>query len=299
MSEQVHFIPVGFDFERLIHPVSKGEMDADRAVLITHGLDSDEETRAAELANKMTDRLEQSFGLIDIEVERRPLEISDLYDYETLYPLAHEYILDELEVGNEVAVNISSMPRTTAFAFATAADSIITEFQGDDEKIRERLQTYYVAPDDYLVLDMIDRLESVAETLDKARQYEDLNIQGEYARVTSLLDRIEGSGVTEGARDLGGQMYVEFPVSPSGDVDEFEQEILRFLYGKGQIPSTSALAKQLADGIGEKFDSSFRSRVQYNVTKLEEKGYVTREESGNRLATELSTMGRMWVETHR
>jgi predicted transcriptional regulator len=48
----------------------------------------------------------------------------------------------------------------------------------------------------------------------------------------------------------------------------------------------------------EEYDESFRSRVQYNVSKLDEKGYVDREKVGNRLKTQLSTMGRMWVKTH-
>ena len=35
MTERVHIIPVGFDFERLIYPISQGQMEADRVVLIT------------------------------------------------------------------------------------------------------------------------------------------------------------------------------------------------------------------------------------------------------------------------
>lgn len=300
MTEQVHFIPVGFDFERLIYPISKGELEADRVVLITHKGDSDDDAtdRAAELANNMSSRLAASFELIDVEVERESIQIKELYDYETLYPRAYGYILDELEQGNEVFVNISSMPRTTAFAFATAADSLIAEYQEDLKEIRDMLHTYYVAPDEYLVLRMIEVLENAAETLDELKQYEDLTVHGQYEEIRELLERINGSGVTEGARDLGGQMYVEFPSSPGSDVEDFEEIILQFLEGKDPISSTSTLAEQLAEYLGEEYDESFRSRVQYNVSKLDEKGYVNREKAGNRLETELSTMGRMWVETH-
>jgi hypothetical protein len=298
MTERVHFIPVGFDFDRLIYPISKGQMDADRVVLITHEGDPDDDAtdRAAELASNMTNRLENSFELIDVEVEREPIDIEELYEYETLYPMAHEYILDELEAGNEVFVNISSMPRTTAFAFATAANSIIAEYQSEVEGIRDMLHTYYVAPDKYLVLEMIDALEDAKDLFEEMS--EDIRVHPQYTNIQDLLNKIDENGVTKGARDLDGQMYVEFPSSPGSDVEAFEETILNFLFEKDPISSTSALAEQLAEEEGEEYDESFRSRVQYNVSKLDEKGYVNREKEGNRLETQLSTMGRMWVETH-
>jgi hypothetical protein len=298
MTEQVHFIPIGFDFDRLIHPISKGEMEADRVVLLWHEGDPEDEAKkeAAELATQMAKRLEDSFGLIDVDVEREEIEIDDLYDYETLYPLAYEYITDELKVGNEVYVNISSMPRTAAFAFATAADSIITERQ--EEGIRDRLHTYYVAPDEYLVLRMKEVLENAMATLDELKHYEDLTVHGQYEEIKELLERINSSGVTEGAREVNGQMYIEFPSSPGSDVEDFEEVVLQFLAGRGPVSSTSALAKQMAENLGQEYDESFRSRVQYNVSNLDEKGYVDREKIGNRLETGLSTMGRLWVETH-
>lgn len=300
MTERVHFIPVGFDFERLIYPISQGQMEADRVVLVTHEGNPDDEAtnKAAKLAANMTRRLEDSFKLIDVKIERKSIETEEMFEYETLYPMAYEYILDELAKENEVFVNISSMPRTVAFAFATAADSIIAEYQEEDEEIRDLLHTYYVSPDEYLVHRMMEVLENAAETLDELRQYEDLTVHNQYEEIRQLLKRINESGVTEGARDMNGQMYVEFPSSPRSDVEKFEGTILNFLFEKDPIASTSALAEELAEMLGETYDESFRSRVQYNVSKLDEKGYVDREKVGNRLETELSTMGRMWVKTH-
>jgi len=54
MSDRVHFIPVGFDFDRLIRPISKGEMEADRVVLLTHEGEPDDDPtdRAAQLAKE-------------------------------------------------------------------------------------------------------------------------------------------------------------------------------------------------------------------------------------------------------
>lgn len=303
MTEHVHLIPVGFDFERLILPISKEEMDADRVVLITHeeGTGDESEERAAELATNMRQNLERSFDLIDIQTEMYEIDVDELYEYEVLYTEAYSLILNELEQENQVYINISSMPRTVSFAFATAADSIITEFQNqdepieEDESIRDYLHTYYVAPDDYLVLDMIDILEDVQDLLEEFG--ENVHVYPELNRVQDILERVEENGVTEGAKDLGGEMYVEFPSSPGSNVEGFETTILHFLYANGPIKSTSKLAEQLADELGVEYDDSFRSRVQYNATKLDEKGYVSRVQAGNRLETDLSTMGRMWVTT--
>lgn len=294
MTERVHFLPVGFDFDRLILPISKGQMEADRVVLVTHDI-GDEPTRAAELASRLTDQLESSFDLLDVEVERKELEVEELYEYEVLYPEAHDYILNEIVDGNEVYVNISSMPRTTAFAFATAADSIIAEYQKEVDEIRDKVHTYYVSPQNYLVLDMIEALKDAKELM---KGMEDLDVYPQYQNICEILDKVEDGGVTEGTREMDGQMYVEFPSSPGSDVDEFEKRILKFLKGKDPISSTSALAEQFAEQEGEEYGESFRSRIQYNVSKLDEKGYVDREKDGNRFETELSTMGRMWVETH-
>jgi hypothetical protein len=298
MAERVHFIPVGFDFDRLIYPISKGQMEADRVILITHDGNADDEPtdRAAELAANMTNRLQTSFELIDIDVERESISIEDLYEYETLYPIAHDHILDELQAGNEVFVNISSMPRTTAFAFATAADSIIAEYQSEVEGIRDMLHTYYVAPEEYLVLEMIDALEDARDLFEDL--IEDIRVPSQYENICELLEKIEDNGVTKGARELNCQLYTEFPSSPGSNIEEFEETILNFLAGRDPIQSTSVLAEKLAKAEGIDYDESFRSRVQYNVSKLEEKGYVGRNKVGNRLETKLSTMGRMWVKTH-
>jgi DNA-binding MarR family transcriptional regulator len=65
------------------------------------------------------------------------------------------------------------------------------------------------------------------------------------------------------------------------------------------MESTSRLAKALADHLDEDLDSeSFRSKVQYNVGKLEAKGFINREKAEKSFKTELSTMGELWLATH-
>lgn len=295
MSEHVHFIPVGFDFERLIFPISKGNMDADRVILFQTKEDS-EENRARELAGKMIERLEDSFELIDVSVELRNFDVDELYDYEGLYPEAYEQILDELESRSEVYVNISSMPRTVAFAFATAADSIVAE----EPDYRDKLHTYYVAPEDYLVLEMIETLEDNLEFMrDLYAESENFDLYHRIEESESLLKDIRRNGVTRGAEEMpNGQLHVEFPAPPAGNLEGFESELLVFLYESGPMDSTSELAKGFADYLGEQFDESFRGRVQYYARSLDEEGYIKRIRQGNRFETRLSTMGEMWAKIH-
>jgi len=191
-------------------------------------------------------------------------------------------------------VNISSMPRTVAFAFATAADSIIAE---KDPKYRDQVHTYYAAPDEYLVLDMIEAIDNQIEFLEKL---EDIRMPERLHELKEIREKIDRVGVTEGVREIeDGDMYVEFPASPGRELQDFEESILEFLYREGAMESTSQLAEQLAADLGEEYNDSFRSRVQYNASNLDERGYVDRDEKGNRHETSLSTIGMMWVKTHR
>lgn len=293
MTDRIHFIPVGFDFHRLIYPISKGNLPADRVVLIDTDTE-DVDSRAGDLAGNMVQRLEESFELIDVVVDHEQIEYEQLYSYENLYPRAYDYLWTELQNGNEVYVNISSMPRTVAFAFATAADSIIAE---KDPKYRDQVHTYYAAPDEYLVLDMIEAIGNQIEFLEKL---EDIRMPERLHELKEIREKIDRVGVTEGVREIDdGDMYVEFPASPGRELQQFEESILEFLYREGAMESTSQLAEQLAADLGEEYNDSFRSRVQYNASNLDERGYVDREEKGNRHETSLSTMGMMWVKTHR
>jgi hypothetical protein len=293
MTDRIHFIPVGFDFHRLIYPISKGDLPADRVVLIDTDTE-DVDSRAGDLAGNMVQRLEESFELIDVDVDHEQIEYEQLYSYENLYPRAYDYLWTELQKGNEVYVNISSMPRTVAFAFATAADSIIAE---KDPKYRDHVHTYYAAPDEYLVLDMIEAIDNQIEFLEKL---EDIRMPERLHELKEIREKIDRVGVTEGVREIDdGDMYVEFPASPGRELQDFEESILEFLYREGAMESTSQLAEQLAADLGEEYNDSFRSRVQYNASNLDERGYVDRDEKGNRHETSLSTMGMMWVKTHR
>lgn len=295
MTEHVHFIPVGFDFERLIFPISKGELEADR-VLLFHTEENEEESEARELVENMVGRLKDSFEMIDVDVDVENLHIEDLYDYEGLYPRAYGQIMAELEKGSEVHVNISSMPRSVAFAFATAADSIIAE----KKEFRDNLHTYYVAPEKYLVLDILETLNEELKFLKgEYSESEDLKLYDRISKIENQLEEINRKGVTEGAKTMpNGNLYVEFPASPSRSLEEFEGELLRFLNNAGTMRSTSELAEKFADYLNEEFDESFRGRVQYYVRSLDEDGYIEREKQGNRYETRLSVMGKLWAETH-
>lgn len=292
MGKSVHLIPVGFDFQRLVQPISQGTLEADEVYLLHSSRESSDE-EAQKLAGRMVERLEETFEtILGKKVER--LSIGNIFEFEEAYPMAYEMIQDQVEQGNEVWVNISSMPRTVAFAFASAANSLIVE----EPELRDSVHTYYVSPEEYLVTQMIEELRTEREFLQNLN-VDDPEVEERQQSISNLVGEIDQSGVTKGAKKMNGSLHVEFPTVPSADLHDFEKTVLHFLYDFGTVESTSELARELAAELDEEVDGgSFKSKVQYNVQKLEEKGFVNRNQVGNRTETALGTMGELWVETH-
>lgn len=280
----VHFVPVGLDVERLFLPLSRDSVPADRVVLYRSDPDADDRT-AADLAADAFERVEYTVDtVLDLPVDVRT--IGDVTDYRGAYRTAHRDIQRALDRDDAVHLNISSMPRTVAFAFATAADAVVTERPA----VRDRVDTYYVTPDAYLTTRLLDALERDREA------FADIEADAATARadaIDDLLSEIGERGLTRGAREV-----VHLPSAPHADLREFERSLLRYLSDHGPTPSTSALARGFAEARGRHMDESLRSKVQYNVGRLEEKGYVERSAGENGYVTRLSTMGELWAETH-
>lgn len=292
MAKQVHIIPVGFDYERLFQPISQGNLEADQVhLLYSSREESDEEAR--KLADNMIEQLEKTFEtVLGIDVERKKVE--NIFNFGKLYPEAYDRIEREVKKGHEVWVNISSMPRTVAFAFATAANSLLVE----NNDYRNQIHTYYVSPEDYLVTEMIEQFreekEFLQRHLDKGEEFEE-----RHKAISDTINQIDDSGVTKGAEEMNGDLHVEFPTIPSSDLHDFEKTLLHFLDEIGTAESVSDLAKKLAEESDENIDQdSFKSKVQYNINQLVEEGFVKIEKEKNRHRPTLDTVGELWVNTH-
>lgn len=295
MDEDVHFIPVGFDYGRLLQPISaEGGLPADRVVLL-YSAEGTDDQRAEELVETIVDGLENVFEIaLRREVVRMPVEV-DIFDYTDVFELAYNLIVGELNEGNRVYVNISSMPRTVAFAFATAAESIVIE----SPEYRSSVTTYYSSPDEYLVIDMKEQLELEMDFLEKLLSGEssESRIEERYEAIKQIVDEIE-NGFSKGVKKLNGNLFAEIPAPPKAELRYIEQRILFFLEEEGDQSSTTQLAKNMADFYADEYNESYRSKVQYNVKGLVEKGYLLRDEEGNSYRTELSQMGNLWAITH-
>jgi len=290
MDEAVHIIPVGFDFQRLAQPITQGDIEADR-ILLLHSSRETSDKESQELAERMVERLEETLGtLFGKQVDRQT--VKDIFDFETAYPLAYDMIKEEVEDGNEVWVNISSMPRTVAFAFASAANSLVVE----EPDYRDQVHTYYVSTEEYIVTRMIRELKQEQQFLKNlSEKYPDDNeIEERLNSIGELVTDVQNNGTTKGADQI-----VEFPTVPVGELHDFEKQILRFLDSHGPQESISALANALVEATGEDTDiASYKSKVQYNVQNLEEQGFVERESVKNKHRISLDTMGKLWVKTH-
>jgi hypothetical protein len=293
MEERVHYIPVGFDFERLIQPISQGSFATPHRVILLHTSRRGDENQAAKLASTMVSKLSEDFDrILGIETEVESLE--DIYDYGAVYEYAHTRFKNELHDGNKVFVNISSMPRTVAFAFATAAESLIIE----EPERRGNIQTYYVSPERYLILDILEELQEEVTFLQENFDQAEGEVEDRIDRLEKLVDDVLERGITRGARQMNGGRHVNIPAPPMASLSDFHKKILWYLYEEESVGSTSKLAEKLASEHGTEYDESYRSRVQYNIQKLENIGYIRREDEGKGLTTTLSKMGTLWARTH-
>ena len=293
---QTHIVPVGFDYDRLIAPLVREQMDVDRVILLEGSVGSEANV---EYSRNLAEKLEQDYrNLLGANTER--VAIDDVYDYDTAFEQAFELINEELDRGNEVWVNVSAMPRTVSFAFATAAHSIMVEREGD----RNRIHTYYTVPEKYLETELAEELRAQRDLL--ADLQDDLEgatadrIEERFESARSLLSEFDERGTTIGAKEIDGSHVVELPVASFSNVKPFEEVILFTLGEHGEFESVSELAQRLARELGEEYTDSFRSKVIYNVDRLGPggKGYIEQEAHGKSYRTRLSRIGQLWVRSH-
>ena len=302
---QTHIVPVGFDYDRLIAPLIRDQFDVDRVILLEGAVGSEANV---EYSKDISSKLETDFrNLLGATTER--VEIADVYDYDAAFERAYDLINAQLDAGAEVWVNISAMPRPVSFAFATAAHSVILERQED----RDRVHTYYTAPERYLETDLAEELRrnrdlvsdvlSALEGAESGTPADGVDVDRVRERLnstTALVEEFDERGTTVGAKTFGDGHVVELPVASFSNVKPFEEVILFALGEHGEFQSVSELAETLASELGEEYTDSFRSKVIYHVDRLGPggKGYVEQESEGKSYRTTLSRIGELWVRAH-
>ncbi|MFP4627236.1 MAG: DUF6293 family protein [Natronomonas sp.] len=291
---QTHIVPVGFDYDRLIAPLVRDQLDVDRVILLEGAVGSEANV---EYSKRLSQKLEQDFtNLLGAETEQFVVE--DVYDYDAAFEQAYTLINDELDAGEEVWVNVSAMPRTVSFAFATAAHSIMVEREGD----RDRIHTYYTVPEKYLETELAEELRTQCSLLEEVLEGnpDTDRIRSEIREARSLLAEFDERGTTIGAKEFDGSHIIELPVASFSNVKPFEELILFTLGEHEEFESVSELAQTLARELGEEYTDSFRSKVIYNVDRLGPggKGYIEQEEHGKSYRTRLSRIGDLWVRSH-
>ncbi len=292
---QTHIVPVGFDYDRLIAPLVRDQIDVDRVILLEGAVGSEANV---EYSRHLSEKLETDFrNLLGAETERFVLE--DVYDYDEAFEQAYNLITAELDHGREVWVNVAAMPRTVSFAFATAANSLMVERQDE----RESIHTYYTAPEKYLETELAEELREgidLLEDLEREGDLEDERVEKRLESARALLAEFDERGTTIGAKEIDGRHVVELPVASFSNVKPFEELILYKLGEDGEFASVSELAEALARELNEEYTDSFRSKVIYNVDRLGPggKGYIEREEHGKSYRTRLSRIGELWVRAH-
>jgi hypothetical protein len=294
---QTHIVPVGFDYDRLIAPLVRDQFDVERVILLEGAVGSEANV---EYSQNLSEKLEKDFrNLLGADTER--VMVADVYDYDAAFEQAYDLITAELDLGNEVWVNIAAMPRTVSFAFATAAHSLMVE--REDE--RERIHTYYTAPEKYLETELAEELRRQQDLLGDLQEagVDDAlreRVADRLASSRDLLEEFDERGTTIGAKTFDDGHVVELPVASFSNVKPFEEVILFKLGEHGEFESVSELAESLAAELNEEYTDSFRSKVIYNVDRLGPggKGYIEQESAGKSYRTRLSRIGELWVRAH-
>jgi hypothetical protein len=294
---QTHIVPVGFDYDRLIAPLVRDQLDVDRVVLLEGAVGSEANV---EYSRNLSQKLEQDFrNLLGATTER--VVVADVYDYDAAFEQAYDLINAELDAEREIWVNVSAMPRTVSFAFATAAHSVMVEREED----RENIHTYYTAPEKYLETELAEELRKQVDLLEdlqgeREEKAEDDHIDERLDSARELLSEFDERGTTIGAKQVGEGHIAEIPVASFSNVKPFEEVILFKLGEDGEFDSVSELAEALARELNEEYTDSFRSKVIYNVDRLGPggKGYIEQEEHGKSYRTRLSRIGELWVRSH-
>ena len=298
---QTHIVPVGFDYDRMIAPLIRDQFDVDRVILLEGTVGSEANV---EYSRNIARKLEQDFrNLLGAGTVRERLP--DVYDYDAAFERAFDLINEELDregpdgERREVWVNVCSMPRPVSFAFATAAHSIMVERQAD----RDRIHTYYTAPEKYLETELAEELRANRDLLRDLQADGDIDNERIADRLTTtsdLLSEFDERGTTIGAKRIGDSHVIELPVASFQNVKPFEELVLFTLGEHGEFESVSELAETLASDLNEEYTDSFRSKVIYNVDRLGPggKGYIEQEEHGKSYRTRLSRIGELWVRAH-
>lgn len=293
---QTHIVPVGFDYDRLIAPLVRDRLDVDRVILLEGTVGSEANV---EYSKHLSTKLEHDYrNLLGANTER--LTIDDVYDYDTAFKQAYDLINAELDRGNEVWVNVSAMPRPVSFAFASAAHSVMIEREDD----RDRIHTYYTAPEKYLETELAEELRQqrdlIAQLDPEQCQIDAEVLQERREAADELLTEFDERGTTIGAKEFDGSHVIELPIVSFSNVKPFEEVILFQLGETGEYASVSELAEDLADELDEEYTDSFRSKVIYNVDRLGPggKGYIEQEQQGKSYQTRLSRIGKLWVRAH-
>lgn len=273
---------------------------------------------AKSFASKMQDQIQtdlrRRFG-----IKTRIHPISDLYNpysaAEELYNFLREIYKEENDGDPELYINVSSMPRTMAFAAYIAAAII-----GSDSEEQTTPSVYYSIADEYLGPKMLEvmkenqrsRYEALDELTGLVDYQEDLSddvrevferqirqLQQQHARSEEIISRIERDGFSSiNAEAHSGPVHVDLPLLSAPTVSGGEVAVLEVLEKEDSVESIKNLAEQLANLFEEEYSESTRNWAARMVTRLHQKGFVEQERSGRKRATSLTSLGKLWISTH-
>lgn len=176
--DHIHILPVGFDIHRLTAPLTSGEFDVDRVILLhsaddvldeREGQQSQTDELVAHVAATVEEIVEDHV-MVDVEYRRIPC----LNDYRAMYARAYD-LLWQFSEEDIVHINVSSLPLNAASAFINAAQVIssVSAHEDDEETLDDveykqrcdRIHAYYIRPDTYLAVQLNEYVQNELPSL--------------------------------------------------------------------------------------------------------------------------------------
>ena len=257
----IHITAGSFEYDRVIAPIME-KYPVEKLVLLKA-----ESTDRYPDAKRLTDNFVQKMKNNPIDIE---IEDVDIYDFDEVF-LKTISVLKKYS-NKRIYINISSAPKLTLVAMMSAAFF---------SKQRHNLEIFYIAPEDYLLPQILNKISELKDGKDEETIDELIQLGREFKE----------NGTAKGISE-----FEEIPIFPIQEITETDKEIMSEIEECKGVNSIKELVVQINEYREKSLE---RSSIQYRLEKLEEKGLLKTRRENRRLRIELSRLGEIYLKGYQ
>lgn len=258
----VHVLAGSYEYDRIVEPLF-GEYPVEKIIVLKSDTSYPKMT---EISNQFIQKLEDN---IPKEIETLTL---DIYDFDEVFQKTLEIFRELSEDNKPIFLNISTAPKLTLVAMISAA--FFFRNRGD-------IEIFYVAPQKYLIPEILDELDNIDEE-NKEKTIENLK---------NLQETFRKSGIA-----VNTSRFEVVPLFPIEGINELDLEVLEILAKTQSVDSISNLTERLQTKNNEEVK---RTSVQYRLKKLKEKGLITSNRVDRRMEIKITRLGEIYLKSYK